>query len=235
MAGAFFSRGTMALGFPLIVYLAWQNAGAEAALERFARSIWQRQPAWHDVPWSRLIPPAAVCLSVVALFLLRDTLVFGSPLESGYDIANQQNYPQITHGLYSISYLQRNLVAAFFDFPRLTFTTPYDLAPTLNLVGDGMGMSVFVTTPLFLFLYAKNQRISPLRIALHITVALCVIQALLFCATGYHQFGDRYLFDAYPFAFLLLALNERRVDWRFVLLGIVGMSINAMGARQFWT
>ena len=104
----------------------------------------------------------------------------------------------------------------------------------VDLIGDGMGMSVFVTTPVFLFLFARNRSISPLRIALHVTVALCVIQALLFCATGWFQFGARYLFDAYPFAFLLLALNERRVDWRFVLLGVFGVVINALGARQFW-
>lgn len=232
---AFFSRGTMALGFPLMLYLAWQDGGSEPALEQFARSIRRRCPEWSAIPWSRLAAPLAVCVGMVALFLLRNTLEFGSPLESGFGIQMRQNYPGITHGLYSLAYVPRNLMVNFFDFPRVTFANPYALNPILNLVGDGMGISVFVTTPLFLFLFSKNTRISPLRIALHLTIALFVIETLLYSWTGYNQFGARYLFDAYPFAFLLLALNERRVDWRFVLLGLFALPINAMGARQIWT
>ena len=38
-----------------------------------------------------------------------------------------------------------------------------------------------------------------------------LIPILLFHASGWYQFGARYLFDLYPFAFLLLALNE--VGW----------------------
>ncbi|HET9110591.1 MAG TPA: hypothetical protein VFN78_07190 [Ktedonobacterales bacterium] len=196
-------------------------------------SLWRRRPDWSEIPWTRL-PPLGAFAGVVALFLLRDALVFGSPLASGYGLMNQQNYPQITHGLYSLDSVQRNLVAAFLDFPRVSFASPFSITPTINLVGERMGMSVFVTTPNF-FLYAKSHRVSPLRVALHLMIALCVIQALLFCATGYYQFGARYLFDAYPFAFLLLALNERRIDCRFVACGLVGLVIDALGARQYWT
>ena len=45
---------------------------------------------------------------------------------------------------------------------------------------------------------------------------------------------DTPLFDVYPFACLLLALNERRVDWRLVVFGLFGVVINTLGARQFW-
>lgn len=235
MGCAFFSRGTLALGFPLILYLAWQDGGTSDALQRFVISLWRQEPAWREIPWARLLPPLAIMLVMLGLFLLRNALVFGSPFESGYGLINQQNYPQITYGVYSLHYVQRNAIAMFFDFPHVTFATPYTLVPRVTLVGDGIGMSVFVTTPLFLFLFARNRRISPLRIALYVTIVLCVIQALLFCATGWYQFGARYLFDAYPFAFLLLALNERRVDWRFALLGLFGVVINALGARQFWS
>ncbi|HEX8998159.1 MAG TPA: hypothetical protein VF812_19200 [Ktedonobacterales bacterium] len=234
MGCAFLTRGTMALGFPLILYFAWQNGGAERAFEDFMRSLWQRRPAWDTIPWSRLLPPLAIFVGVIALFLLRNTLVFGSPLESGYNLMNQQNYPEIQHGVYSLYYVQRNLIASFFDFPRVTFASSFAQMPTVSLVSDGMGISVFITTPIFLFLFAKNSRPSALRVALWLTIALIVAQALLFCATGYYQFGARYLYDAYPFAFLLLGLVERRVDWRFVALGVFAIVINAMGAHQFW-
>jgi hypothetical protein len=62
-----------------------------------------------------------------------------------------------------------------------------------------------------------------------------VIAILLFHAAGWYQFGARYLFDAYPFAFLLLALTDARVDWRFAALGYFGVLINILGAYQFWT
>lgn len=235
MGCAFFTRATLALGFPLILYFAWQDAGADPSFERFVRSLWSRKPVWNNIPWQRLIPPVAVFLSVVALYLLRNALVFGSPLESGFGIQAQQNYPQITHGIFSISYLPRNLIVYFFDFPRVAFADPFALKPRIDLIGDGIGISVFVTTPLFLFLFAKNSRVSGLRTTLWITVALIVIQTLLYSGTGWYQFGARYLFDAYPFAFLLLALNERKVDWRFIALGLFALLINAAGARQFWT
>lgn len=235
MGFAFFCRGTLALGFPLILYLAWENGGAEAHLTQFVRSIWRHKIEWPSVPWSRVIPPLVIMCIVVALFLMRNLFVFGSALESGYGIANQQNYPQIIHGAYSLYYLPRNLVASFFDFPRVSFASPFALRPHVDMIGDGMGMSVFVTTPIFLYLFARNEKFSPLRLALQITVAICVAQALLFCATGYFQFGERYLFDAYPFAFVLLSLNERRIDWRFIALGIAGIMISGYGAHQFWT
>lgn len=68
---------------------------------------------------------------------------------------------------------------------RVTFASPCSITLTITLVGDGMGMSVFVTTPIFFF--------------------------------------------------LLLAPNERRLDWRFVVFGLFGLVFSALGARQNWT
>ena len=233
---AFLTRATMALGFPLILYLAWQDMGSsDGALEHFVRSLLRRKPDWQAIPWRRLIPPASVALFAVAIYLLRNALVFGSPLESGFGIQDQQDYPQITHGMYSLAYLPRNFIVNFLDIPQVTFDSAFALSPHLNLVGDGIGISVFVTTPLFLFLFARQKRMSKLQVALYATTALIVLETLLFAGTGWYQFGARYLFDAYPYAFLLLVLSERPLDWRFIALGIFGLFINPVGARQFWT
>jgi hypothetical protein len=234
LACAFFTRGTMALGFPLVIYLAWQDAGVEPALERFACSLWRRRPDWRAVPWRRLAPPGAVICGALALFLLRNALVFGSPFESGYGIQNQQDYPQITHGVYSLAYVSRNLLVEFFTFPHITFAGPFAITPQIDLIGVGIGMSVFATTPLFLLLFAHPGRFNGLRLALQITVALIVSETLLYATTGWYQFGSRYLFDAYPFAFLLLAMTRRRIDWLFIALGLFGLMINVAGAGQFW-
>jgi hypothetical protein len=232
---AFFTRGTIALGFPFLFYLAWQDAGSERAFERFVRSLWSRKPAWDAVPWRRLTPPAIVTAVMIGLFALRNALVFGSPLESGYGITARQNYgPLVKYGVYSTHYVLANLFANFFDFPRLIFVDPYDPRPTLDMLNGGMGISVFLTTPLFLLLFWRNKQFSMLRAALWVTIALFVVETLLYNWTGYFEFGGRYLFDLYPYAFLLLALNEVRVDWRFVALGLIALPINLLGAYEFW-
>jgi hypothetical protein len=92
-----------------------------------------------------------------------------------------------------------------------------------------------VTTPLFLLLFWRNRTFSAMRVALWTVIGLVVIAVLLFHAAGWYQFGARYLYDAYPFAFLLLALNDEHIDWRFVALGLLGVAINLLGAHQWWT
>lgn len=232
---AFFSRATVALGFPFLFYLAAMDPAVRNRLRRFVESVRARAPAWSVFPWRRVIPVAAVTCLVGVLFLVRNAVVFGSPLESGYAILIQQHYAVVTTGPFNVSYIPANIVANFFTFPQITFTGPFDRHPALNLLSGGYGVSPFVTTPLFLLLFSRNQRFSPVRAGLWGTIALIVTMILFFHAAGWYQFGARYLFDAYPYAFLLLALNEVRVDWRFAVLGLIGIIVNALGAAEFWT
>jgi hypothetical protein len=105
----------------------------------------------------------------------------------------------------------------------------------IDFMNGGFCVSVFVTTPLFLLLFWRNRQRSLLRGVLWLTIGLVVLMVLLFHAAGWYQFGARYLFDGYAYAFLLLVLSEVRVDWRFVLLGLFGIAINVLGAHQYWT
>lgn len=235
LACAFFSRGTLLVAFPFLFYLAWEDAGRDQLLERFAVSLWRRKPDWHAVPWRRLAAPAAVAMAMVVLFMLHNALLFGSPFESGYGIIIQQRYPGVKHGVFSLYYFPRDLLANFFTFPQVSFANPYNLRPTIDMVNGGNGLSVFFTTPLFLFLFWRNRAFSRPRAALWVTLGLMTVQILLFHWTGWITFGARYLFEAYPYAFVLLVLNEVRVDWRFVALGALGILINVAGAYQFWT
>jgi hypothetical protein len=232
---AFFSRATVALAFPFLFYLAWQDAGAQHLIERFIASLRARKPDWSMVPWRRLLPLAAVTLGIVALFAIRNAIVFGTPLETGYDVLIQQRYPVVTTGPFNVSYIPANIIANFFSFPHTSFTGPFDRHPLLDMVNGGVGVSVFVTTPLFLLLFWRNRTFSAMRVALWTVIGLVVIAVLLFHAAGWYQFGARYLYDAYPFAFLLLALNDEHIDWRFVALGLLGVAINLLGAHQWWT
>lgn len=232
---AFFTRGTLWAAFLFVLYMAWDDAGREALLARFSGSLLRRRPDWRAIPWRRLIAPAAITAATAGLYLLHNALIFGSPLESGYNLIIQQRYPYITHGVFSLSYFWRDLVANFFALPVVHFSGPGDLRPTVDMLDGGFGLSVFITTPLFLLLFWRNRRVSPLRAALWVTIGLIVVQVLFFHATGWFTFGPRYLFEAFPFAFALLALTDVRVDWRFVALGLIGIAINLAGAAQFWT
>jgi hypothetical protein len=232
---AFFCRSSVLLGYLFLYYLAWQDAGTKPRIEQFVESLRARKPDWAAVPWRRLLPPIAVTAGVLLLFMLHNTIIFGSPLDSGYNVLNQQRYRAVTKGLLNIKYVPANIMANFFTFPQVTFKGPFDRHPVLNMLNNDIAVSVFVTTPLFLFLFWRNRSFSATRAALWITIGLIVIVTLLYDASGWRQFGARYLVDGYPFAFLLLALNDVRVDWRFAVLGYLGIIINILGALQFWT
>jgi hypothetical protein len=233
---AFFSRATVLLGYPFLFYLAWEDAGHQPLLGRFLRSLRARVPDWQALPWRRLVSAAAVTVAVGLLFVWRNTIIFGSPLESGYNVLIHQRYPMVTHGAFNVRYVPANIIANFFTFPHILFTSPYDRHPAIDMMSGGYAISVFVTTPLFVLLFfTRNRAFSTLRAALWATVGLIVVMVLLFHAAGWVQFGARYLFEGYPYAFLLLVLSEIRLDWRFVTLGLLGILVNVLGAHQFWT
>jgi hypothetical protein len=231
---AFFTRGTLLLAFPLIFFMAWQEDPSDNLFARLWAALRARTLAVSAIPWRRLLGPTIVLAMAALLFAARNLAVFGAPLESGYNIIIAQHYPEVKDGVFSFPYVWPNLLANFFSFPRLIFNGPFDRAPRMDWLNGGYGVSVFVTTPVFLLLFRRNRRLHPLRAALWLTIALFVAAVLLFHATGWYQFGARYLFDAYPFAFLLLALNDGRVDWRFEALGLLGVLVNLQGAGQFW-
>ncbi|HEX6122978.1 MAG TPA: hypothetical protein VFY89_07450, partial [Ktedonobacterales bacterium] len=65
---AFFSRSTAALAFPLILFLAWTEGGANQEFALFLRSLWARRPDWQRIPWRRVLPPLGVFVVMIALF-----------------------------------------------------------------------------------------------------------------------------------------------------------------------
>src|SRR5262249_5341022 len=231
---AVFTRSTLLLAFPLLFFLAWQESPTDTIFAKLTRLFPISRLNWRAVPWKRLAGPAVVLGVVVGLFLARNWAEFGSPFESGYTILVQQRYPQAHDGVFSLSYVPANLLANFFGFPRLVYAGPFDHSPQIDWINQGLGTSVFLTTPLFLLLFWRNRRFSPVRGALWVVIGLIVACTLLFVATGWPQLGARYLFDGYAFAFLLLVLNQTVVDWRFEVLGLMGVVFNILGALQFW-
>lgn len=226
---AFLTRAPAVAGLPLLLYLFLEDQApvkAWTALREWARRV----------PWRKLGLALTPLLAALLLFLLRNTLAFGSPWQTGYPILIQQLYPEVHYGVFGPHYIWSDFVANFLNFPTFSFRDAFDISPKVDLLDGGIGLSVFATTPIFLFLFfTRNREPSALRKVLWLVVGLVVTATLLFHAAGWFQFGSRYLFEAYPYAFALLALSEIEFTWRFYLLGLVGVVVNLLGAVEFWT
>ena len=201
--------------------------GATRSNLREALSLALTDPARRRLVLGRLVrfglPFAAVLLPMAYVNDLR----FGSPGEFGHSFlhANRVNADINQYGLFNYHYLERNLHAAFTRLPLIT------LHP-LRLGFDGHGMSILVTTPLFLLLLWPLQTPRLTR-ALWLTVAAVALPGLLYQNDGYFQFGFRFSLDYTPHLFALLSLGGRPLDGKFWALGWAGVAVNAWGAAVF--
>jgi hypothetical protein len=201
------------------------------------------QGKWHIRPqrWPSILE-LVVTLTPLTLalliFLVHNKLYFGNPLNTGYDIQNQQNYSSyIKYGVVSWHYIWPNFVADFLRGASFSYTNPYDVDPKLDLVIDGVGTSIFFSTPLLaIFLFAPQGKTSQtwLRNTFWVTAAIILVTILTFCATGWGQVGARYLFPLYPLLFLLLAQRAAPLNTRWISLAGISILTNLLLARAFW-
>ncbi|MDF1565603.1 MAG: hypothetical protein P1V51_21375 [Deltaproteobacteria bacterium] len=170
---------------------------------------------------------AAPLVAFAAVMMWMNWVRFESPLEFGHSHLwnNRVNAWVSRYGLFHPHYLQQNLKAAFFALP--TFS-----AKPFNVGFDGHGMSIFLTTPLFLLLLWPRRR-ARLSKALWASVAVVALPALLYQNDGYFQFGYRFSLDWTPFLFVLLAVGARRMDWPFRIFAAVSLYMGIWGALYF--
>ena len=175
----------------------------------------------------RLVPYALAILAVAIPMAAMNSARFGSFTEFGHShlYANRVN-PQIQkYGLFHYAFLERNLHDAFTRLPEIGFHP-------LRIGFNGEGMSLFVTTPLLLYLLWPKER-PRLHRALWLTVALVAIPGFFYQNSGYYQFGFRFSLDYTPYLILLLALGGRRFTGLFWLAALAGVAVNAWGAAVF--
>ena len=232
---AVLGRAPVVVTFIYIFYLAWEDAGRQPLLGRFLRSLWQRRPDWRAVPWQRILPVVGLCLAAVAAYAFRDYAMYGSPTETGYALTLKQDFPNFHGGVLSLTYMPTNFFEYFFTFPHVTVLSAIAGHLKVDMLNGSQTVGVFVTTPMFLLLFARNHTRKAIRAMLWLPIVLFLLSVLAFFANGYSEFGSRYLLEVYPFAFLMLVLSEVRTDWRVILLGAIAIAINVAGAYQFWT
>lgn len=173
-----------------------------------------------------LLGPA---LGIAAYNVLR----FGSPFEFGYGLITSRDgesvlsEPWYTHGIISPLYIPRGLFAMLgrqWDF--------VDEFPWLH--PTWAGQAVTFTMPVLGWLVRAPLR-EPLAAYALGSAGLIVLVELMHGETGYAQFGYRFIVDALPLLWLVLALVFRRGLGRgAVIAGIAGMAAFAYGVTAIY-
>jgi hypothetical protein len=177
--------------------------------------IWEAR-RWPWRAWAELaigIGPS------IAFFFWYNDARFGSPLESGYGLALLPDWLEQTRrlGLFSTNHVPMNLYYLFGKLPRLTGTFPF-------FQPDGLGMSIFVTSPGLLYAVRAPWRTS--RVWWLAGAALIVlIPTLLYYGGGWLQYGYRYALDSIPFVWALCVLAAARDEDRLASVGLTGAAI----------
>ena len=218
---AFLTRATLLFALP---YYAWVVAGRPTDLPGLRRAL-----------LDGLVPALQVAIASVPfglVFFWYNWTRFGSPLETGYELASLPSFLETlrAEGLFSIVHLPMNLDYLFLKGPdKLTTTPPFFVPSTL-------GMSVLLTSPALLVGLWSLVRSSEARV-IGLIGLLVLLPTLLYYGGGWVQFGYRYLLDSVPFWLVLCAIwaSRRGVGWLWHLgiawsmlvnLGLVYWSFN---------
>jgi hypothetical protein len=170
-------------------------------------------------PWRTLLGLAAGVLPSLLFFFWYNAARFGSPLESGYGLALLPDWleQQRKLGLFSTAHIAMNVEYLFLKVPRRIDVFPF-------FQPDGLGMSIFITSPGLL--YAVRARWRASRTWWLAGAALLVlIPTLLYYGGGWLQYGYRYALDSIPFVWALCVLAAARDEDRLASVGIEAAGI----------
>lgn len=226
---AFLTRAPLAFAVPVYaVWLAWAAAPGwdrPAASEAGAYIARVRDA----VPWRSWVALGLGVLPSIVFFFAYNQIRFGSPLESGYALATLPDWleRQRQVGLFSVRHIPMNVDYLLLHVPRILPTWPF-LRP------DGLGMSVFLTSPgLLLALRADWRR--PQAWFLAAATVLVLIPTLLYYGGGWLQYGYRYFLDSVPFVIALCglaAVARGAIRWGWKVLIVLGIAV--MGIGVYW-
>lgn len=156
---------------------------------------------------------------------------FGSVFESGLDIqirtgGNERfmaDYER--YGMFSARYVPRNAKYYFWNcnFPRRGGRIWFDLD----------GNSMFLLTPPLLYLFLIWRRWTRFTFALLCGFVPLLAVLMFYFATGFIQFGPRYLLDAMPFLLLLVATGMRgRLTHPAYALSVLAIAAHLFGTYR---
>ena len=156
---------------------------------------------------SNLIFP--ICLSVI-LFFFYNYIRFGNFLDSGYfnQILIDSLVQARSYGLFSIIHIPGNLYYFLLSGPLPVFKDGVSHVLGFPYLRTNMfGMSIFTTSPYFLYLFFISFKKKNVKWLLwtSLFIALAIFS---YYGIGYNQFGYRYSLDFLPFLFFALMLGH---------------------------
>jgi hypothetical protein len=176
------------------------------------------------------------------VYLGYNLLRWGTLLDDGYARLTEGDV-YFNHGLFSPLYLPRQLYAIFFQEPEIVPGTPFFLRPRF------VGMSLFLTTPAFLWIFASLREIrrDVALAATAVAALLALLPDLLHGTVGFQQFGYRFSIDAQPFLVALALSGDGlfRQKWRrwptvlFAVAIVLSLAVNiyatiAITRFEYW-
>lgn len=148
---------------------------------------------------------------LLLVYIGYDLLRWGTITDTGYARLTEGDF-FFEHGLFSLTYLPRHLYAIFMEPPDLVPNVWYFLRPRF------VGMSLFLTTPALLYVFAGLQHVrrSAAVTAAALAAALALVPDVLHGTVGFAQFGYRFSIDAQPFLIALAVGGDALVGkvWR---------------------
>jgi hypothetical protein len=181
-------------------------------------------------------------LPLAVVYVGYNLLRWGTPLDDGYARLAQGDV-FFRQGLFSPLYLLRQLQAIFLETPEFVPGTPFFLRPRF------IGMSLFLTTPAFLwvFLGLREVRRNVVVAATAAAALLALLPDLFHGTVGFQQFGYRFSIDAQPFLVALALTGDGlfRGIWRrrptviFILAILLSLAVNiyatiAITRFEYW-
>ncbi len=217
---AFLTRAPLLLALPIYALML---APVDAAIAA-ARSATNR---WRPVIVDWLVLTLGFLpFGIFALWY--NNVRFGSPLESGYGLASLPDWLAAlrAQGLFSLSHLGMNIDYLFLHTPTQISQFPF-FRP------DGLGMSIFITSP-GLFGAIRADWFSRRSWLLLAALVVTLIPSLLYYGGGWLQYGYRYALDAIPFAVALCCIAAARhgVGWIWRIAIMLGVIVGAGGV--YW-
>jgi hypothetical protein len=227
---AFLTRAPLAFAVPFYALMLHPSRdGAAATRDAPAEVGAYIGRAADAIPWHRWVSLGLGVLPSIAFFFLYNQLRFGTPFESGYNLATLPDWlaQKRAIGLFSIAHIPMNLDYFLFHLPRPIADPPF-------FKPDGLGMSVFLTSPGLLFALRADWRRPQSWWLAGATIAV-LIPTLLYYGGGWLQYGYRYFLDSVPFVMGLCgsaAVVRGGVGWGWRLLIAFGVLVGAVGV--YW-
>ncbi len=139
-----------------------------------------------------------------AVYALYDVARWGGVMDQGYvlipGVLEDPIYAK--HGILAIEYIPRNLFAIFLRSWNYVDDPPF-------LQPSRWGLSLFLTTPLFAWLFRARWRDPRVAWAL-IATAIALVPIVTHGNVGITQFGYRFSLDVQPLLFVVLAVGFAR-------------------------